>query len=115
MTFAHLVRSVRGLLGDGAKPISQQRLSDLLGVSWSTVARWEGGQAPDANVRVRLERVLLVIELLGEMVRPEHRLPFLEQRNPQLLRLRPIDLLATDEGFEAVSELLEGVASGAFG
>ena len=32
----------RRLASDPRKPISQQRFGDLLGVAWSTVARWEG-------------------------------------------------------------------------
>jgi uncharacterized protein (DUF2384 family) len=49
------------------------------------------------------------------MVRREHRLAFFEQRHPLLLRMRPIDLLNTAEGFEAVMSLLEQAASGAVG
>jgi uncharacterized protein (DUF2384 family) len=112
--FAELVRRLRAALSDGTRPISQQRLSELLGVSWSTVARWESGQTPDPMIREKLERLWQVVGLLNELVRPEDRLGFLEQRHPLLLRMRPIDLLATKEGFEAVYSLLEATASGAF-
>ena len=112
--FADLIRAVRAALSGGPRPISQQRLSELLGVSWSTIARWEGGQTADPASRVRVERLWHIVRLLEETVGPEHRLAFLEQRHPLLLRMRPIDLLATPEGYEAVFALLEGAATGAF-
>ena len=93
---------------------AQEELSELLGVSWGTVARWEGGQTPDAMSRARVERLWRIIGLLEETMAPAHRLSFLEQRHPLLLRMRPIDLLATQEGFEALVALLEGAATGAF-
>jgi uncharacterized protein (DUF2384 family) len=55
-----------------------------------------------------------IIELLDELVSPTDRQAFLEQPHPLLLGMRPIDMLATQEGFEAVESLLEGVASGGF-
>ena len=99
---------------DPERPLSQQRFSDLLGVSWSTVARWEGGGRPDPQMARKLARLRRALDALGEMVKPEHRLAFFEQHHPLLLKLRPIDLLDTDEGASAVLRLLEGTESGAF-
>ena len=102
------------LSADARKPVTQQRLSHLLGVSWSTVARWEGGGQPDAAVMRKLARIGRALDLLGDMIRPEDRVAFFEQRHPLLLNLRPIDLLDTENGEKAVIELLEGAESGAF-
>jgi len=102
------------LSADPRRPLSQQRLSHLLGVSWSTVARWEGGGQPDVQMTRKLTRIDRVLELIGDMVKPEDRVEFLEQHHPLLLNLRPIDLLDSDNGEKAVVELLEGAATGSF-
>jgi len=48
------------------------------------------------------------------LVLPEYRLPFFEQPHPLLMKLRPIDLLDTDEGTEAVIGQLEAATTGSF-
>lgn len=96
------------------KPISQQRFGDLLGVAWSTVARWEGGSKPDAKMATKLARLRRALDALGDLVVPEDRLLFFEQHHPLLLKMRPIDLLDTEQGMAAVMRLIEGPESGAF-
>jgi len=99
---------------DPERPVSQQRFSHLLGVSWSTIARWEGGGTPDPLMRRKLARLGHLLDLMGGMVRPEDRMAFLEQHHPLLLNMRPVDLLDTDAGEKAVAGLLEGAATGSF-
>jgi uncharacterized protein (DUF2384 family) len=48
------------------------------------------------------------------MVTRGYRLPFFEQSPPLLMKLRPIDLLDTDEGAEAVIRQLEAAETRAF-
>ncbi len=96
------------------RPISQQRFGDLLGVAWSTVARWEGGSRPDAKMATKLARLRRALDALGDLVVPEDRLLFFEQHHPLLLKMRPIDLLDTEQGTAAVTRLIEGLESGAF-
>jgi len=92
-----------------------EQLARLLGVSWSTVARWETGGEPGAQMEQKLLRLRRAVEMLGDMVTPEDRVPFFEQRHPLLLKLRPINLLETPEGAEAVYRVLEAAEMGAFG
>jgi DNA-binding transcriptional regulator YiaG len=109
------IRSIRVQLSpDPLKPVSQQRFSQLLGVSWSTIARWEAGGAIDARYALKLVRLQRVLVVLDEMVTREYRLAFFEQAHPLLMQLRPIDLLDTEEGTAAVLRQLEAAASGAF-
>jgi DNA-binding transcriptional regulator YiaG len=109
------LRELRQALSpDPSKLLSQQRLSQLLGVSWSTIARWEGGGAIDARHALKLTRLQRVLSTLGEMVTQEHRLAFCEQAHPLLMGLRPIDLLETEEGTAAVLRHLEAAATGGF-
>jgi len=84
---------VRRPVGRGApeRPLSQEQLARLLGLSWSTVARWETGGELGAQMEQKLLRLRRALELLGEMVTPEYRVPFFEQRRPLLLKFRPID------------------------
>jgi len=109
------IRELRGYLSfDPAKPLSQQRFSQLLNVSWSTVARWEAGGPLDSRHTLKLARLQRALTALGDMVLPENRLPFFEQPHPLLMKLRPIDLLDTDEGAAAVIGQLEAAATGSF-
>jgi transcriptional regulator with XRE-family HTH domain len=110
------IRALREALAPTpGRPLSQEQLARLLGVSWSTVARWETGREPGAELAQKLRRLRRAVELLGDMVTPEHRVAFFEQRHPVLLKLRPIDLLGTPEGAEAVYRALEAAETGAFG
>ena len=63
----------------------------------------------------KAQRLRRAVEMLGDMVTPEYRVPFFELRHPMLLKLRPIDLLGTPEGAEAVRPVLEAADTGAFG
>lgn len=109
------VRDLRYQLSpDPNKPLTQQQFSELLGVAWSTVARWEGGGRPDAHLARKLARLRRALNALGDMVKREHRLAFFKQHHPLLLNLRPIDLLEAEEGAMAVIRLLEGAETGAF-
>jgi len=112
---AQEIRDLRHRLSpDSNKPLTQQLFSELLGVSWSTVARWEGGGRPDAHMARKLARLRRALNVLGDMVKREHRLAFFKQHHPLLLNLRPIDLLEAEEGAMAVIRLLEGAETGAF-
>lgn len=113
---AQEIRALRQALGPAPeRPLSQERLARLLGVSWSTVARWETGGEPGVQMEQKLRRLRRAVAMLGDMVPPEHRVAFFEQRHPLLLKLRPIDLLETPEGAEAVYRALEAAETGAFG
>ncbi len=114
-SIAQQIRDLRRRLSsEPDKPISQQRFGDLLGVAWSTVARWEGGNTPDAKTATKLARLRRALDALGELIVSEDRLLFFEQHHPLLLKMRPIDLLDTEDGAVAVMRLIEGLESGAF-
>ena len=102
------------LSSDPSRPLSQQQFSELLGVSWSTVARWERGGRPDQQMGRKLARLQRALNALGEMIKREYRLAFFKQHHPLLLNLRPIDLLDGEDGAMAVIRLLEGAETGAF-
>jgi DNA-binding transcriptional regulator YiaG len=109
------IRSLRVQLSpDPLKPLSQQRLSQLLSVSWSTIARWEAGGAIDTRHAQKLVRLRRALTVLDDMVTREYRLAFFEQAHPLLMQLRPIDLLDTEEGAAAVLRQLDAAATGAF-
>ena len=109
------IRNLRFQLSpDPIKPLSQQRFSQLLGVSWSTIARWEAGGAIDSRHALKLVRLQRVLTMLDDMVTRTYRLAFFEQAHPLLMHLRPIDLLDTEEGTTAILRQLEAAATGAF-
>ncbi len=96
------------------RPISQQRLSQMLGVSISTVARWERGGTPEIRFRHKLNRLTKILNEIGDVIYPEDRLEFFEKENPTLLGMRPIDLLDTNDGSHAVITRVRGIQSGGF-
>ena len=50
-----ILRTLRGRLGD----VSQEQLAHRIGVSWSTVSRWENGRGkPSPLARDKLAKVL---------------------------------------------------------
>lgn len=105
----------RWLSPEPGRRISQQRFAELLGAAWSSVARWEAGHRPDRKTGAKIEAVQRVAEAIGDFLLPEGRLSFFDQRNPMLNNLRPIDVLGTPFGTEAVLDLVERAASGSFG
>ena len=109
------IRDLRSQLSpDPIKPLSQQRFSQLLGVSWSTIARWEAGGAIDSRHALKLARLQRVLTMLDDMVTREYRLAFFEQAHLLLMHLRPIDLLDTEEGMRTILRQLEAAATGSF-
>ena len=109
------IRDLRHRLSPhSTKPLSQQQFSELLGVSWSTVARWERGGRPNQQMGRKLARLQRTLNALGEMIKREYRLAFFKQHHSLLLNLRPIDLLDGEDGAMAVIRLLEGAETGAF-
>jgi DNA-binding transcriptional regulator YiaG len=109
------IRHLRSQLSpDPMKPLSQQRFSQLLGVSWSTIARWEAGGAIDARHAQKLKRLSRVLTTLDDTVTRAYRVAFFEEAHPLLMHLRPIDLLDTEEGARAILRQLEAAATGAF-
>lgn len=112
--YGDVVRRIRQRLSSSDKPVTQERLSNVLGVSWSTVARWEGGQNPDPDMGQKLLRLEEVIALVGDLIHPDDRVLFFERPHPLLLGMKPIDLLDTEEGTRALKKVVEGVRTGAF-
>lgn len=99
---------------DPNKALSQEKLGQLLDVSWRTVARWEGEGPPADRNATKVLNLVHAVELLGNMLRREDRLTFFNSPHPLLLNLRPITLLESDEGAALVFEQIEGAASGSF-
>ena len=63
-TRAQLLRDLRHLLGD----VSQEQLARRVGVSWSTISRWENGRGtPSPLARDKLAALLKEAGLEGRM------------------------------------------------
>lgn len=108
---AKISRDLRLRLSDGftGKPISQQKFSDLLGVSWSTVARWEEKRVlPDRKMadKITLLHLMLMVLENKNLVPKADRFKFFHEPNPKLLEMRPIDLLGMRNGEEAIMKVL---------
>ena len=103
------IRSLRQWLSPEPEGrLSQQRFSELIGVTWGTVARWERKGCPDGRSARKLTRLRLVLDALGDMIKREYRLTFFIQRHPLLLHLCPITLLESEAGLLAVLRQIEG-------
>ena len=73
-----------------------------------------GGSKSDARMAIKIARLSRALDALGELIVPEDRLLFFEQHHPLLLKMRPIDLLDSEQGTAAVMRLIAGLESGAF-
>lgn len=113
--FARALR--RDLSPYSDKSISQEEFARVIGVSWITIARWESknvAATDDASV-AKLKRLRKVVDELTDMIERDGIVPFLNERHPELLNCRPIDLLSFEDGFNRVMSLLDSISSGAFG
>jgi transcriptional regulator with XRE-family HTH domain len=99
---------------DPDKPLTQERFGQFLGVSWSTIARWEGGGNPGERMTQRLIRLDHALSRLEGFVLREDLLAFFDQPHPTLLQARPIELLDTDATAAAVLDLIDSMETGAF-
>ena len=88
-----LPQRVRGLRmrlsAEPDRPLSQQRFSVLLGVSWSTVARWEGGGRIDAAAARRLASLQPRVDRLALATRTPAS--FARHRRPRIRPQRAIE------------------------
>jgi len=110
-----LLRHLRAVLSpDSNKPLSQEKMGQLLDVSWRTVARWESEAAPAGRNATKVQNLGHAVDLLGNMLERKDRVTFFASPHRLLLNLRPITLLESDEGAALVFEQIEGAASGAF-
>lgn len=104
------IRRLRTRLG-----LTQEQYARLLGVTWTTVSRWERGQAkPDAKGLAKLSRLQELLDLIGDAIRPEDVPRFLTAPHPELKGYPPVDLLENGFGFEAVKSLVVAAQSGAY-
>ena len=109
------IRAMREVLGaEPGKPMTQEQFGRFIGVAGGSVARWESVGRVDPWMARKLTRLEQALDLMGELILREDRAKFFEQQHPQLVGLRPIDLLDNDPGSAKVVELLEGMESGAF-
>jgi DNA-binding transcriptional regulator YiaG len=82
-------RRLRAQLG-----LTQEQYARLLGVTWTTVSRWERGQAvPDPKGAVKLARMRELVELIGDAIRREDLPRFLTAPHLELRGHSPVDLL----------------------
>ncbi len=104
------IARLRGQLG-----LTQEQYARLLGVAWATVSRWERRRAlPDAKTATKLNRLRQLVDLIGEVIRPEDLPKFLMTSHPELRGHTPADLLDNEFGFEAVKDLVLAAQSGTY-
>lgn len=93
--------------------LSQEQLAQLLGISWVSVSRWEREVAePSPEAKIRLHRLLELVERIGKAL-PADELPrFLQTPHPLLRGYRPIELLESDYSFQDLVAFVESAKSG---
>lgn len=103
-------RRLRARLG-----LTQEQYARLLGVTWTTVSRWERGQGrPDARGLAKLRRLQELVDLIGDAIPPEDVAKFLMTPHDELKGHPPVDLIENAFGFEAVKSLILAAQSGAY-
>lgn len=92
---------------------SQQKFSQLLGLSWITISRWERNiNKPLPKTFALLKRLAQLIDLIYKAIPREKIGLFLVTPHKLLYEYRPMDLLKNDYGFEVLQEFIKSAKSG---
>lgn len=104
------IRELREQLG-----LTQEQLANWLGVSWVSISRWERNQGRPAVRESRtLARLIELLHVVGKRLTPEEMARFFGEPHEDLFHDRPVDVLATELGYRAVRDILEGLLTGAY-
>jgi DNA-binding XRE family transcriptional regulator len=83
--------------------LSQEKLAQVLDISWPSISRWEREQAsPRGEARLRLRRLNELVQQIGNALTPEDIWRFLDTRQTLLKGHRPAELLHSDYGFHGL-------------
>lgn len=105
-----LIRKLRASLG-----LSQEVLSNVLGVSVRTVVRWEReGDEPPPLERERLEWVSELVEIARTIMEDVDVGRWFRTPKAALGGRRPVDLLGSLRGLQQIQRLLESIRWGTF-
>lgn len=92
---------------------SQQKFSQLLGLSWITISRWERNiNKPLPKTFALLKRLAQLIDLIYKAIPREKIGLFLVTPHKLLYECHPMDLLKNDYGFEVLQEFIKSAKSG---
>lgn len=95
--------------------MKQEEFSRLIRTSAPSVSRWVRGEArPSAKIAEKLGRLRVLLDILRGAIAKEDLKYFFGRPHRDLRGHRPIDLLDTDFGFEAVKEVIESALTGSF-
>jgi uncharacterized protein (DUF2384 family) len=98
----------------GQVELDQADLARMLDANPRTVSRWLSRQtAPRHDVRERLLELIVVLEQLSGVLRPEPAHDWLLTPNPSLDYHKPVDLLREGE-FRRVLGAIDAMAEGVF-
>jgi putative toxin-antitoxin system antitoxin component (TIGR02293 family) len=98
----------------GQIELDQAELARVLGTNPRTVSRWLSRQtAPRPDARERLLELIVVLEKLSGVLRPEPAHDWLFTPNDSLDHHKPVDLLRTGE-FRRVLGAIDAMSEGVF-
>ncbi len=98
----------------GRVELDQADLARMLDTNSRTVSRWLSRQtAPRPDARERLLELIVVLEQLSGVLRPQAAHDWLLTPNPSLDHHKPVDLLRTGE-FRRVLGAIDAMAEGVF-
>lgn len=92
-------------------PIPQEKLAELIDVAPHTVGYWERGGQPCGHNARKIARLKAILDALENTIERENRLRFLGRSHPLLGGDRPIDFIASDDGFSKILEKICVAAS----
>ncbi|HEV3029704.1 MAG TPA: helix-turn-helix domain-containing protein [Planctomycetota bacterium] len=106
----HAIRDLRKRLG-----ATQEEFAQVLGVTTSSVHRWEAERVtPDRQVGEKLSRLKKIIQLLDKHFRVGGRARFFMTPHPRLEGDRPKDFLGLPSASKRIGDLLKSMLSGDF-
>ncbi len=95
--------------------VTERDVTRLTKARERTVRRWlEGSATPRAESAERIDELRALVVVLGDMLDPDGIVAWLRNRNPSLEYRRPLEVLATPDGFDEVLDAARELASGTF-
>jgi uncharacterized protein (DUF2384 family) len=109
-TVSVVLRALKGRVG-----VTERDFTRLTNARDRTIRRWlEGAATPRAESAERIDELRALVVILGDMLEPEGIVAWLRNRNPMLEFRRPLDVLATPDGFDEVLDAARELTSGTF-
>jgi uncharacterized protein (DUF2384 family) len=95
---------------------SQEKLSQLIGVSLRTVVRWEAGDScPNFLGKEKIDNLIKILEAVKGIIKKGKEKEWFNMPHKELRNRTPLDILISTPGYEGVQKILNLLGSLEYG